>query len=161
MTQVDHLSKEREALIKGWGLTCDFTVYQQRCNMASGLHSIIARNIQSKEGLTHSFLFIFFPDDLSESRLKVLWSTRVGKPKSPDLVQQDATEESQDIQQQETDKSQATQDQNDHSVEFFDEPFVKAAAIFREGKTEGVIDLLTEAVKNGTLKQCVLYEWSS
>ena len=81
--------------------------------------------------------------------MKKLWSTRVGKPKAPHLVQSGPTE--QGVQQPKCDDLGVTQESHhdDQSAEFSGEPFVKAAAIFRMGKTEGVIDLLTEAVENG------------
>ncbi len=84
-------------------------------------------------------------DDLSESRLKQLWSTRT-KPKivvepPPELPREDGSEL---ISSDQSDTLELTDD-----ADFNEEPFVRAAAAFREGKYHGILELLTEAITSG------------
>ncbi len=92
-------------------------------------------------------------DDLSESRLKQLWSTRT-KPKivepPPELPREDGSEL---ISSDQSDTLELTDD-----ADFNEEAFVRAAAAFREGKYHGILELLTEAITSGRHRHyCVLY----
>ncbi len=88
-------------------------------------------------------------DDLSEVRLKELWSTR-SKPK---VVEQPAVEPMREDGEEiilTTDEPE-TQEVTDE-VDFDTEPFVMAVVAFKEKKFHGILELLTEAITNG--RQC-------
>ena len=89
-------------------------------------------------------------DDLSEVRLKELWCTRV-KPK---VMDQPPVEPPREDEFEGTADQSDTQDRSgdqevDEYAGFAEDPFVRAAAAFREERYNDLLELLNEAVKNG------------
>ncbi len=84
-------------------------------------------------------------DDLSESRLKQLWSTKtkpkIVEPPPEEIPREDGSEL---ITSDQPEAQELTDD-----ADFNEEPFVKAATAFREEKYHGILELLTEAITNG------------
>ncbi len=90
-------------------------------------------------------LILCFVDDLSEERLKELWSTR-SKPKVIEVTEAEPVrEDGEDVVILVQPETQEVTEEDG----FNEEPFVKAAAAFRENKFHGILELLTEAITNG------------
>lgn len=104
-------------------------------------------------------------DDVSEERLKELWlSAKKPSQKPSQKPPQDQPEQQDQEQQQELllnedqePGSEPTQAQEDQLVVpeeealagFGEEPFVRAAAMYRGGQYHGILELLTRAVEEG------------
>ena len=86
---------------------------------------------------------VLITDDLSEARLRELWVAykKLDKPSSQEQEQeQSLLHEDQDVQI----------DKSDNVFEgFSDDPFVRAAAMFREEQYHGILEVLSDAVTKG------------
>lgn len=105
-----------------------------------------------------------FPDDLSEERLREVWVNhrKSSTEQAQDAIAQDVPtqqtldptlnedqEVSPDPQEVSPDPPEVTEESRDLYEGFSEDPFVKAAAMFREHEYLGIIELLTEAVETG------------
>ncbi len=98
-----------------------------------------------------------YPDGISEAQLKKLWSSSVASPKPPDghlsngappdAAQEQEAEKPESVQ---SEASAESHDQDDQWEGFNEEPFVRAAAMLRKRECKGIIDVLSDAIHNGT-----------